>query len=254
MLRFLLLPMILQVLFIVHVIKTGRSTSWILLLIFLPYAGGLAYFFVEILPSLFTHGRVERSSVSPGAIFNSWGKIRRLEKTASYSNTFENVAALGDAYLDDGQFHEAANTYLSCLLPPFENNEEYIYKMAYAYYKSSEYLQAEEVIRRIEEFGRGALRAKELLLKSFILEKLDRIDEARVCIQEACEKTGNLSYHFDYGRFLQRNGDNAGAHKTLLDLQESYHRLPRNFKKQYRSMPTDLRRELTRVKKNLSAE
>ena len=53
----LALPYLLQLLCIIHVLKTGRNTSWIWLIIFLPYVGGLAYLVVEVLPTLGRGGR-----------------------------------------------------------------------------------------------------------------------------------------------------------------------------------------------------
>jgi hypothetical protein len=44
------MPLALQLLLIIHVIKTGRNTLWIFLLIFVPLVGGLAYLIVEVLP------------------------------------------------------------------------------------------------------------------------------------------------------------------------------------------------------------
>ena len=49
---YLALPIILEVLLVIHVIKTGRNTLWIWLIIFLPMAGGIAYFIVELLPEI----------------------------------------------------------------------------------------------------------------------------------------------------------------------------------------------------------
>jgi len=51
-----------QVFCIVDVIRRGRSTIWIMALVFLPLASGIAYFIVEILPTL-QHNRVV--NVSP---------------------------------------------------------------------------------------------------------------------------------------------------------------------------------------------
>jgi len=36
----------------VHLLKTGRDMRWLFLIILLPYAGPLIYFFIEVLPSL----------------------------------------------------------------------------------------------------------------------------------------------------------------------------------------------------------
>jgi len=55
----------LQVLCVVDVIRRGRNSIWIMALIFLPVASAVAYFIVEILPSLQhnRHVRVARQTV-----------------------------------------------------------------------------------------------------------------------------------------------------------------------------------------------
>jgi hypothetical protein len=62
MIRYLIIPLLLQALLIIHVIKTGRSTSWIYLLIFIPVAGGIAYLVVEVLPDLFNPRRYKQQA------------------------------------------------------------------------------------------------------------------------------------------------------------------------------------------------
>ncbi|MEJ0008406.1 MAG: hypothetical protein WDM77_19110 [Steroidobacteraceae bacterium] len=57
---YLALPIILEVLLVIHVLKTGRNTLWIWLIIFLPMAGGIAYVIVELIPEL------SRSRDAPG--------------------------------------------------------------------------------------------------------------------------------------------------------------------------------------------
>ena len=43
---------LIQIALIIHVLKTGASRFWILILIFMPLIGGLAYFVIELLPQL----------------------------------------------------------------------------------------------------------------------------------------------------------------------------------------------------------
>jgi len=55
-----------QILLIIHVLKTGRDRYWIWLLLFLPLIGGIAYLVVEIIPEFssgITGQRTRRPSV-----------------------------------------------------------------------------------------------------------------------------------------------------------------------------------------------
>ena len=62
-----------QILLVIHVLKTGRNRYWIWLLLFLPLIGGVAYLVVEIIPE-FSSGitgqrtrRGVRNLIDPGA-------------------------------------------------------------------------------------------------------------------------------------------------------------------------------------------
>src|SRR5207237_528219 len=61
---FLILSLLVQAAFIVHVIKTGRNQLWIWVLIIpgLALAGILAYLVVEILPALFRSPAAQRDA------------------------------------------------------------------------------------------------------------------------------------------------------------------------------------------------
>lgn len=45
-----ILVFLVQLVLIIHVLKTDRSRYWILMLLFMPFIGGIAYLVIEILP------------------------------------------------------------------------------------------------------------------------------------------------------------------------------------------------------------
>ncbi len=55
----LILSAILQVALVVHIIKTGRSTTWIWIVVMLPLAGSIAYLLLEVLPDLMAGRQAE---------------------------------------------------------------------------------------------------------------------------------------------------------------------------------------------------
>ncbi|HYL70606.1 MAG TPA: hypothetical protein VEY89_04810, partial [Candidatus Dormibacteraeota bacterium] len=60
--RFLILGLLVQVVLIVHVIKTGRNQIWIWVLALLSIPGALAYIAVEIIPDLFRSRTAQRTA------------------------------------------------------------------------------------------------------------------------------------------------------------------------------------------------
>ena len=243
MLKIFMLPMIVQALFIIHVIKTGRSTSWIYLLVFLPFAGGIAYLVVELIPSMFNRRSVDRAVESIGDFWRPGGRIERMEDLALHSPTFKNVSALGDTYLDLGRYADAARVYRGCLKPPFENNDVYLYKLAFAYYKRVEFEKADEVMEKISLIGLGKLKAQEKLLRGKIFEGMERWDDAKKFYHDASLKSSDLSYRFEYGLYLKRTGDLQGSKVEFDEVSNLFRRLPRAFQRQYRDMMYKLQEE-----------
>lgn len=107
------LPYLLQLLCIIHVVRTGRNTSWIWLIIFVPYVGGVAYLLVEVLPTLRRGGR--RAIASTAEVvqraFNPSSRLKSLERTAAFSPTHENERALADEYAACGDPAKALVIY-----------------------------------------------------------------------------------------------------------------------------------------------
>ena len=49
---FFILSLVLEVALIIHIVKTGRNTTWIWIVLMLPLAGSIAYLIIEVLPGL----------------------------------------------------------------------------------------------------------------------------------------------------------------------------------------------------------
>ena len=47
-----ILSILLQIALVVHIVRTGRNTTWIWIVVMLPLAGSVAYFLLEVLPDL----------------------------------------------------------------------------------------------------------------------------------------------------------------------------------------------------------
>src|SRR6267142_4896878 len=94
----------LQIICVLHCIRSGTQQKWIWLIVFVPYIGSIAYFFSEILPK--RHMGDLQSGL--GSLFVSpTARIRRLELNLQFANTFNNRVLLANAYLFAGRTEEA---------------------------------------------------------------------------------------------------------------------------------------------------
>lgn len=117
---FLLLPYAIQIVFIVHALRNGKNTTWIWLLIMLPYVGGIIYFVMEIVPDL-RRGRL----VDPEGLLKLVDKsitVRRLKEKIVLSDTVANQLELADEYFRMGAFDDARRVYQSQLTGIYQND------------------------------------------------------------------------------------------------------------------------------------
>jgi hypothetical protein len=96
-----------QVLLVVHVLATGRSRYWILLLLFVPLIGGLAYLVLEILPELGGGIRGQRAKRSLGRVVNPGGRTKKLAAEWERTPNADNARHYAAALLESGRLDEA---------------------------------------------------------------------------------------------------------------------------------------------------
>jgi hypothetical protein len=87
---FFFLSLLIQVLLIVHVIKTGRNQIWIWVLALLSLPGAVAYIAVELVPELFRSRTAQRTARGLRKAMDPSGDLRRFENEARVTG---NVAA-----------------------------------------------------------------------------------------------------------------------------------------------------------------
>ncbi len=98
---------LIQVLLVIHVLATGRNRYWILLLIFVPLIGGLAYLVMEVLPELTGSIRGQRARRGFATMVNPSGQLKRLADAWEQTPNADNARHYGTALLDAGRFEEA---------------------------------------------------------------------------------------------------------------------------------------------------
>jgi hypothetical protein len=218
---FYVISIVLQVICVLHCIRTNNQQRWIFIIIFLPLIGCIAYFFSEIVNKR-DLGDIQSGL---GTLLNPTGRIRRLENNLRFSDTFNNRVMLADAYLGIGRVDEAIELYTSSLTGAFTENDYVFRQLIAAYYIKQRYQDLIPFARKIynhPEFqrsrghiqyacslgytgdGEGAEREFKKLKSRFsafearyqyglFLGKIGRADEARHIFKEMTEEAPHLS-------------------------------------------------------------
>ncbi len=92
---------------IVHVLKTGRNRYWILMLLFMPLIGGIAYFVIEILPEFSGSITGQRAVRNVKNTLNPGADLRHHEAAWEQSPNVDNSRRYAEALLDSDKTAEA---------------------------------------------------------------------------------------------------------------------------------------------------
>lgn len=228
---YVLLSVLIQVLLIVHVIKTGRNTIWIWVLVFLPMAGSLAYIIVEILPGLFgsrlarTTARDLRRAIDPG------GELRDASARAAVTDTVEAKLALGAELSRRGDYAGAMQTYRSGLRGLYEFDPKLLLGLAEAQFASGDAAGAraslDDLIAHNPEFKSHDGH----LLYARALEAEGNGAKAESEYRAIAGYYPGAEAKVRFAQFLRREGKAAEANAVLDDVLRTAQLAPRHVRR-----------------------
>ncbi len=217
----LALPYILQLACIVHMLKTHRSFYWFYLILFLPYAGGIIYFIMEILPDLRLNRSIPQFTDIVASKIIPSRNINKLKQDAEFTPSFNNRKALADEYLNSGYFDEAIHLYDELLQGHESQNVFCLLQKAKALYGKANYEEAGSVINLLEELHFPFSREPEILVKLKIQEHLLDASQVDDLYEDARQKFNSFEFNYYYIDYQIRRGKNEKAQNVIDEIKET---------------------------------
>lgn len=109
------LAVLIQIACAVHCVRGGRSSLWLMVIIFLSLPGCLAYFIFEILPELTGRREVKAVKQAAAKVIDPERDIRRARDALEIADTAASHLDLADALVAQGRWNDA--------IPHFETAE-----------------------------------------------------------------------------------------------------------------------------------
>ena len=215
-----LLVIAFQVFCIVDVIRRGRSTIWIMALVFLPLASGIAYFIVEILPGLQgnRHVRVARQKIVEK--IDPERELRAAQQALDVADTMANRIRVADALTALGRHAEALPLYKRSVgvRPDFRTGE----KLARSLFLNDRPTDALAALDALPKVSSQSEIDRTKLLRARIFEDLNSNDEALELYADVIDRLPGDEARCRYAALLLKVGRAAEARKVLEDVE---HRL-----------------------------
>jgi hypothetical protein len=239
---FYFITIALQLICVVHCVRSGKQNNWVWIIVFLPIVGCLAYIYTEMVSGK------DVSSVQSGVsnLFNPGGRIKKLENNLRFSDTFNNKVALADAYLATGQTAKAIELYESSLTGNFVENEYVLSQLIIAYFQEKRYEEIITVARKIYKLPQFA-KSRSHILYAMALGYTGNTDQAEKEFKTMRSKFSNYEARYQYGMFLENNNRIAEARELFNEMIAESTHLSSMEKRQNYSWIAKAREEIKRV-------
>jgi len=167
-----------QLALIIHVLKTGSSRYWILILLFMPLIGGVAYLVIELLPQFSGSVTGQRTMRSVKQTLNPGADLRQTEAAWNQSPNVDNSRRYAEALMDSGKTSEAEDIINQALKGLFATEPTLLLLKARLQFESERTSEAVQTLETLQENNPDFRSADGHLLYARALEAEGRIDEA----------------------------------------------------------------------------
>ena len=106
-----IIVMLLQVLLIVHAMKTGRDTFWVWVLLMAPMIGAIAYLLVELLPEWNKSATARKAGKKISDITDPNKDFRSAQENLKRNQTVQNLISMAKECADKGLYKDAEIFY-----------------------------------------------------------------------------------------------------------------------------------------------
>jgi hypothetical protein len=214
----LALNVFVQLLFVVHVYRSGAPRYWVFVILAFPIIGCLVYVALEVFPQSREAISARRTAQRLAKALDPDGGLRAKVADLELCGSIDNRTALAEECLAAGMPEEAVKLYRSCLAGAYENDPHLRFGLARALVELGAWEEAGAVVERLRADhpchrpnearllharvleGRGetaaAIEEYRELAPAFVglearcrygllLERLERASEARAVFEEA---------------------------------------------------------------------
>jgi len=218
----------LQVYCIVHVIRNNGRMFWIFPLLIAPVVSAIAYFIVEILPTLQHNRHVRTAKEQIAQKMDPERELRAAQGQLGIADTMANRIRVADALTELGRHKEALPLYQRGAGPrPDFRTGEKLARSLYLNDRNAEALSVLDVLPRVT--GQSDIdRTK--LLRARILEDMGRSDEALELYTEIMDRMPGDEARCRCAALLLKVGRKSEAVRVLEEVEQRMKYIDRHTK------------------------
>jgi hypothetical protein len=225
---------VVQVLLIIHVIKTGRTQIWIWVLALLSFPGAIAYIAAEIVPELFRSRTARRSARGLRNALDPGRDLRRYESEARLGANVASRQRYAEELVRNQRYDEAIGQYRDALSGLYEHDPNLMLGLAQAQFSKGDAASAratlDELIGRNPDFRSPAGH----LLYARALEAEGNVAKALQEYAVLAPAYPGAEASVRFAQLLQAQGRQAEAQKVARELLEQARVAPKHYRRAQR--------------------
>ena len=233
-----------QLILIIHVLKTGRSRYWIMVLLFMPLIGGVAYLIIELLPEFSGSITGQRAVRSVKQTLNPGAGLRQHEAAWNQSPNVDNGRRYAEALLDSGSPDEAEDIINQALKGLFATEPTLLLLKARLQFEKEQTAEAVKTLELLQEHNPDFRSAEGHLLYARALEIEDQIDDA---VREYSAVSGyfpGVEARYRLALCLEVAGKSSASRTELESILNDAKLAPPHFRKSQKIWLDEVKREL----------
>lgn len=237
---------IIQIALIIHVLKTGVSRFWILILIFMPLLGGLAYFVIELLPQFSGSLTGQRAVRNVKQTLNPGADLRQHEAAWNQSPNVDNSRRYAEALMDAGKTVEAEATISGALKGLFETEPTLLLLKARLQFENDRTAESIQTLEILQEHNPDFRSADGHLLYARALEAEGQISEA---IKEYSSVSGyypGVEARYRLAHCLELAGKTPAARAEYESILNDAKLAPPHFRKSQKQWLDAVKSEMSK--------
>ena len=219
-----LLLLVIQFSFAYHAVKSGKGALWVTIIMVLPVAGCIAYYFMEVFPGTREERQLRRHIHDISRALNPDGELKRRAEAVEITDTVDNRTSLADECLEKGMFDEAIRLYESCLDGPYKNDARILFSCARAWFYDKGYRQAEEILVRLTKAHPAYRRDEVRLLEARVAEELGEMNRALPIYEELRTTYVGFEAKYRYALMLKKMGKEREARDLFAAITQAARR------------------------------
>jgi hypothetical protein len=210
------IPVILDLLCIIHIYRTGRPYWWYLIIVGFPVFGAAAYLLFEVLPSSGGSRVTKRVIKTIDLSADLKARIREVERCGSIANK----AALADELVSTGQFDDAIGLYRNCLVGQHEQDVSLMFGLAEAYFHKRDAGNAIAWLDKVIAIEPWFRSGEAKLFRARALAGAGRDEEASAQYEAILDHFPGEEARCRYAAFLAKLGRVDAAERAVQEAEK----------------------------------